>query len=297
MPTTVPFSKVYIVLSADLLRIARGIYSRRGRFIMELIQNVEDCDFNHTSTPSITFEVTPQQIIVESNQDGFRAEDVRQICHTGNSWKRRTAGYVGEKGIGFKSVFQVASKVDIQSNAFSFSFEYNGGESSEEKLGIITPIPGDNPIPQTERPLTRMTLTLNNSTPYPDLVSDFMAIPDTLLLFLPKLEEIRISIHFPDEGRTTFNTFRRLAEADGTTRISKLVEGSDDADEWRYHVVRTEVRGLPDDPARPNINECEAVLAFPIDEHGAPSSRTQQDIYAFLPVCTVGFNVSESKHF
>ena len=36
-----------------------------------------------------------------------------------------------------------------------------------------------------------MTLTLDRKTPYPDLVSDFMAIPEALLLFLSKLKEIR----------------------------------------------------------------------------------------------------------
>jgi hypothetical protein len=97
---------------ADIPRVARGISARRGRFILELIQNAEDCDFRHTNIPSISFEVSPQKIIVESNQDGFRALEISQICHTGNSWKRARRGFVGEKGIGFKSVFQIASRVE-----------------------------------------------------------------------------------------------------------------------------------------------------------------------------------------
>ena len=262
---------------------------------MELIQNVEDCEFNHTDTPCIRFEISPQKILVESNQDGFGANDVRQICHTGNSWKSGRRGYVGEKGIGFKSVFKVASRVDIQSNAFSFYFEYNGGQTSEEKLGIVTPMLGDDPIPLSERPLTRMTLTLDGKTRYPDLVSDFMAIPETLLLFLSTLKEIRFKIHFPDQGRTTVSTFRISAEAHGITCISRNVGGSDSPDEWRYYVVRAPAVGLPDDPARPNINECEVVLAFPIDEHGYPRMHPQYDVYAFLPVCSVGFNVNGLK--
>ena len=281
---------------ADKPRIARGISARRGRFILELIQNVEDCDFRHTNIPSISFEVSPQKIIVESNQDGFRALDVSQICHTGNSWKRARRGFVGEKGIGFKSVFQVASRVDIQSNAFSFFFEYNAEGSSEEKLGIITPLLGEDPIPPNERPLTRMTLTLDGKTPYPDLVADFAAIPDTLLLFLTKIKELKFKIHFPDQGRTTCKIFRISAQADGTTCISKFEQGSNRREKIWYHVVREAMEGLPDDPARPEINECEGVLAFPIDEHGCPRLHTGYDIYAFLPVCTVGFNVSALKH-
>ena len=263
---------------------------------MELIQNVEDADFNHADTPWISFEVSPQKIVVESNQDGFGANDVRQICDTGNSWKNGRRGYVGEKGIGFKSVFKVASRVDIQSNAFSFYFEYNGGITSEDKLGIITPIVGDDPIPLRSRPLTRMTLTLDGNTRYPDLVSDFTAIPNTLLLFLSKIKEIRFKIHYPDQGRTTFSTFRISAEAQGITCISRHVEGTGSPDEWRYHVMRAPAVELPDDPARPNVSECEVVLAFPVDENGCPRMHTQHDVYAFLPVCTVGFNVSSLKY-
>lgn len=255
-----------------------------------MIQNVEDCEFNHVGAPSISFEVSPHTIIIESNQDGFTETDVSQICRTGNSWKRGKRGYVGDKGIGFKSVFQVASRVDIQSNAFSFFFEYNGGDSSDEKLGIITPLVGYDPIPKEQRPLTRMALRLNDKTPYSALVADFTSIPETLLLFLAKIKEIKIKIHSSGRG-TMSNIYRVSADVNGTTRISKAIEGSHTV-EWRYHVVRASIEGLPDDPARHQINECEGVLAFPIDEHGKPRTHTGHDVYAFLPVCRVGFNVS-----
>lgn len=50
--------------------------------------------------------------------------NVRAICSTGESTKTNTSGYIGEKGIGFKSVFKAASKVHIQSGPFSFFFEH-----------------------------------------------------------------------------------------------------------------------------------------------------------------------------
>lgn len=234
--------------------------------------------------------------MVECNEDGFTEIDVRQICHTGKSWKKTTPGYIGEKGIGFKSVFQIASRVHIQSNVFSFSFEYNGGSTSEEKLGIVTPIPEDDPIPLRERPLTRMTLTLNDRTPYNELISHFTTLPESLLLFLTKLREIKITIHFPDRGRTTVTTFRKTDEEAGITRISKLSEASDNAEEWRYHVTKYPVSGLPNDDARPDVSECQVVLAFPVDEHDRPRIFTQHDVFAFLPVCTVGFNVNTLKY-
>lgn len=260
---------------------------------MELIQNVEDCNFNHTNTPSIRFEVSPVEIIVESNQDGFIERDVSGICRTGRSWKRGMPGYVGDKGIGFKSVFGVASRVDIQSNAFSFFFAYNGGDTADDKLGIITPIAGHHPIAPSQRPLTRMKLTLDGNTSYNSLVSDFDAIPNTLLLFLSKLKKISFKVHFPDQSRTITTTFGIFEEEQRIKCITMQNDTSDSPQHWRYLVCRAPLHGLPNDAARPGINECEGVLAFPVDAGGSPRTRTrlEHDIYAFLPVCTVGFNV------
>jgi hypothetical protein len=281
------------VTSTDKTRIARDLYSRKGRFILELIQNVEDCEFNHTDgPPSISFEVSPLEVIVESNQDGFIQRDVKHICRTGRSWKRGQLGYVGDKGIGFKSVFMVASRVEIQSNAFSFSLTYNGGHTPEERLGMITPIIENHPISPSERPLTRMTLTLNGETQYSALSSDFEAIPNTLLLFLSKVKQIRFKFHPPDEERSFARTFRISTETGGIKCITLDVDEFGGSLRWRYLVRKTLLLGLPNVPARLGINKCEAVLAFPIDEQGFPSTRTGYDIYAFLPVCTVGFNVS-----
>jgi hypothetical protein len=263
---------------------------------LELIQNVEDCDFNYTTdTPSMRFEVNPRGIIIESNQDGFIERDVSGICQVGNSWKRGMPGYVGDKGIGFKSVFGVASRVDIQSNAFSFSLEYNGGDTTDDKLGIITPIVGNHPIPPSQRPLTRMKLTLDGRTPYPALVSDFAAIPKTLLLFLSKLKKISITVDNPDLATIQTTTFS-ISDEEGQIKCITVQDGESNRLEiLRYIVLRAPLTGLPNDSARPGIHQCEGVLAFPIDASDLPSSHLEHDIYAFLPVRTVGFKVSCSQ--
>lgn len=256
---------------------------------------MEDCEFNHTDRPSIKFQVNPTEIVVESNQDGFIERDVSGICRTGRSWKRGMPGYVGDKGIGFKSVFGVASRVDIQSNAFSFFFVYNGGDSTDEKLGIITPIVGNHPIEPSQRPLTRMKLTLDGKTSYDALVADFTANLNNLLLFLSNLKDISFEIFYPDQARTITTTYG-ISEEDGTKCITMRSRALVAPREWRYLVVRTPLLGLPSDPARPGTNECEGVLAFPVAADGSPGTRTEHDIYAFLPVCTVGFNVSSLRN-
>jgi hypothetical protein len=259
-----------------------------------LIQNSEDCKFEHTREhPAIRFEVNPENICIECNEDGFTERHVRQICRTAKSWKRTTPGYIGEKGLGFKSVFQVASRVHIQSNNFSFSFKYNGEPESTAKLGIITPIPEDDIIPRNIRPLTRMTLTLNNKIPYEELLSHFTKVPDTLLLFLSKLKEISIRMHDVDHMVTETITFRKSEEGSGVTRLSRglSIDGVDMTDDSRYLITKTPATGLPNDSARPGTNECEVVLAFPIEDGNRRWISGQYDVFAFLPVCTVGFKV------
>ncbi|OBT74408.1 hypothetical protein VF21_06830 [Pseudogymnoascus sp. 05NY08] len=277
--------------------IAEDIGSVRGRFILELTQNVEDCPFNLSkSIPWLSFEVHPNRVIVESNQNGFYENDVRQICRTGRSWKRRQHGFVGEKGIGFKAVFQVASRVHIQSNAFSFYFEYNRHGTVVERLGLVTPLLGDDPIPVEERPLTRMTLTPN--TRYESLVAHFDNVHPTLLLFLSKIQKISITVHRQPSGGTITTFSKKAPEEDTSANLTLLVktvqdlaEASDkDIDISQYYIFRNLITGLSEDEARPGRDGCELVLAFQVDEGDRPIKPTQYDVFAYLPVGNFGFN-------
>lgn len=46
--------------------------------------------------------------MVLNNEEGFSAKNIRALCDVGNSTKKGSnAGYIGKKGIGFKSVFRV----------------------------------------------------------------------------------------------------------------------------------------------------------------------------------------------
>jgi hypothetical protein len=51
---------------------------------------------------------------LESNEDGFTAKNVEAICDVHKSTKAgesRSAGYIGEKGIGFKYLFKIADAI------------------------------------------------------------------------------------------------------------------------------------------------------------------------------------------
>ena len=158
----------------------------------ELIQNAEDNSYNSAQakglSPSLVFAVAPNKIVIDSNEDGFTEENVSAICKLGGSTKTASRGFIGEKGIGFKSVFKVASRVRVQSGPLCFAFEH--GED-EHGLGMVTPINDDHEsLPENVR--TLFTLTLNENSSLEHRLTEFRSLPDTLLLFLIKINRLII---------------------------------------------------------------------------------------------------------
>jgi hypothetical protein len=101
----------------------REVGSDEYHFIEELIQNADDCLFGEAS-PSFRIEHSGRTICTYTNELGFTKQDLRSITAIGESSKTSmltdNRDTIGEKGLGFKSVFRVASSVDIYSGNFSF---------------------------------------------------------------------------------------------------------------------------------------------------------------------------------
>jgi HSP90 family molecular chaperone len=104
-------------------------------------------------------------------------------------------GYIGEKGIGFKSVFMVAWKVHIQLRDLSFSFCHNMGDSG---MGMISPVweESEEVLP---RPLTQITLFLHENGSAEDLarqrettLQQFRELKAAFLLFMKNLRRIEV---------------------------------------------------------------------------------------------------------
>ena len=111
------------------------------RFMYELIQNVDDCKYASPDDCKLTidFDVDKDIIKLEYNELGFRPKDVIAISDIGNSTKnhhksldqketgldKQDLQEIGEKGIGFKSIFGLANNVVIESGYFKFYFDYS----------------------------------------------------------------------------------------------------------------------------------------------------------------------------
>ncbi|XP_065022895.1 uncharacterized protein LOC135648851 [Musa acuminata AAA Group] len=128
--------------------LSEELYSKDVHFLMELIQNAEDNKYKEGVTPSLEFVITSKDItmtgasstlLLFNNEIGFSPANIDSICRIGKSTKkgRRHLGYIGEKGIGFKSVFLISSKPHIFSNGYQIRF--NEEPSPDCNLGYIVP--------------------------------------------------------------------------------------------------------------------------------------------------------------
>ena len=111
-----PFLKNYSRL-LDLVSLE--LNTKKLHFVSELCQNADDNQYfpNDPSPPHIEFRVDSKGILVRNNEIGFTRKNLKSICSSGISSKNFFgSSSIGEKGIGFKSVFAVTDTPFIVSN-------------------------------------------------------------------------------------------------------------------------------------------------------------------------------------
>jgi len=294
----------------DFISLAKNLYTSQARFVFELLQNADDNQYTRGQDPYVLFRVYPDRIVIECNEDGFTEQNLTAICDIGKSSKTGSQSYIGEKGIGFKSVFMAASRVHIQSADFSFDFVHRKGDSG---MGMITPIWQEGRDITLPFELTRITLYLHDHSDPAERERDrqiinqqFLELQDTLLLFLRKLRKIEVSFH-DEEGSQTKGiifTLSRIEDSDAAV-IERTCTDAAQNRKRTYHIVkhiarglaRSENRDLSDaEEATRSFATSEIVLAFPVIEDPVTEEEVPviepQEVFAFLPVRKMGFNVS-----
>lgn len=106
----------------------KDIYKDSFHFFLELIQNADDASKGgQEHNLSITLDKN-YNIIFEYDERGFNFSDIFSLTSLGNSTKKAQLdddADIGEKGIGFKSIFAIVQEIDIKSKYFSFSIKAN----------------------------------------------------------------------------------------------------------------------------------------------------------------------------
>lgn len=120
------------------LRFNRG--SHDGT-LLQICGCYSSCDFSTCMLSTHVFDVALlcrqswRSNSAYTVQVGFSEQNVRALCDVGNSTKQHKVGYIGQKGIGFKSVFKVTDVAEIHSNGFHISFDL----IQHQSLGYILP--------------------------------------------------------------------------------------------------------------------------------------------------------------
>lgn len=245
-----------------------------------MIQNADDNHYASQAIPTVNLTLNDSLFRIDCNEDGFLPQNVEAICKIGHSTKAgidKARGYIGEKGIGFKSVFKVADVVWVASRQYSFKFD------RAEPLGEIAPI--WEPFPLERIPnWTSFALKLSDKFDVNELISELQSFDPRMLMFLRRLRQIEI--HISRKGHPEWHTkLARDLVQESDTYFATL---NQDSHSLRYVVIKKTVDSPPMEISRPGITSTEIVLAFPIDDNGACKARPQE-VYAFLPIRNYGF--------
>lgn len=274
--------------------MSHDLYQKPTHFLLELIQNADDNAYSPDVTPSLNLVLSGAQtrtLRIDCNEFGFTFEQIEALSDVGASTKRtisrRQRSYIGQKGIGFKSVFKAADVVKIASGYYEFQFD------GRQPMGMV--LPTSSPFPNEHRlqDHTQFLLLLKDERTHEKIRSDLTDIEPELLLFLRKLRHLKIDL---DGSQRTFdiqydmsnNILGERITITSSHGVSCTNSKSD------YIVVRSICNDMPENERRAGVKRTEVTLAFPVDESNIPTIGRQK-AFAFLPIDDFGFKVSNRE--
>ncbi|KAL2128696.1 hypothetical protein VTI74DRAFT_8833 [Chaetomium olivicolor] len=280
--------------------ISDELYQTPTRFLLELIQNADDNRYQNDVFPSLSlwlYERDGRQYFrTDCNEVGFTLSQIDALAGLGKSTKkvdRRSGqkGYIGEKGIGFKSVFKVTDVVHVVSGNYQFKLDRN------QPIGMVLPILSPFPRADLVPHHTQFLLEVKHRNDYLEIERELEEVKPELLVFLRKLK--RLVLSFPGNGNSSiFERSVNVSDQDfgddvETITLSVSTGGVDPSHilatmRKKYIVYRHEVRNLHPDPRREGISRSEVTLAFPVADCDTPIIESQKT-FAFLPIDDFGF--------
>ncbi|XP_043571064.1 protein NO VEIN isoform X1 [Chiloscyllium plagiosum] len=271
-------------LGRSLERLSTELYSKDTHFVLELIQNADDNSYppSSDSSPSLLFVVEKECIILLNNECGFQEKHIRAICDVGCSTKgKHEYGYIGQKGIGFKSVFKVTDTPEIHSNGFHICFNKHSGP-----MGYILPHWIDDTRPVnlmgTEAEKIRWTtkIVLPFKSQNQQAQNLFHDIDPSLLLFLHRLRSITVI------NKVKAQDFW-VSRQDFNNNILE-VKHKTGTDRWLVIKKILDARKIKD-----NVELTELALAFKLNTEKQKLAvrclPEKQPVFAFLPLRSFGF--------
>ncbi|GER48205.1 DNA binding [Striga asiatica] len=272
--------------------LSAELYAKDVHFLMELIQNAEDNEYEDGVDPSLQFVITSKDItgtgasstlLIFNNEKGFSRKNIESICSVGRSTKKnhRKRGYIGEKGIGFKSVFLITSRPYIFSNGYQIRFDESPCPACD--VGYIVPEWVDsNPIiseiklihgPNITLPATTIVLPLKPDKVGP-VKKQLSSVHPELLLFLSKIKKLSVREEGSSGPTAALTAISISSETNFVTRKNVDAESfllhlsADAGPECSYHMWRQRFPARPENRVerRSDVEEFSITLAFPNGE-------------------------------
>eukprot|EP01012_Entosiphon_sulcatum_P018372 TRINITY_DN23117_c0_g1_i1.p1 TRINITY_DN23117_c0_g1~~TRINITY_DN23117_c0_g1_i1.p1 ORF type:complete len:2428 (+),score=322.55 TRINITY_DN23117_c0_g1_i1:1168-8451(+) len=274
------------MLGRALQTVSNELYSSDTHFVLELIQNADDNTYPPGILPSLAFVLNGNDVVSLNNEIGFSAANINALCDVNNSTKKRKLGYIGQKGIGFKSVFRVSDRPEIHSAGYHIRFDRNSGP-----VGLICPhwveavpeVPLLN-VHELHRAAwnTRIHLPLNSDAALRQISAQLEEVKPHLLLFLHKLRCIAMQ----DPAGQAAIMLRRDFGENIVQVIHRNPAGVETVNRW---LVARQLLAVPERLLRAGdrLVETEIALALPL---GIPRNEAlpQQPLFSFLPVRQYG---------
>jgi len=196
--------------------------SYRYREVLELIQNCIDEFDDNGDNNNILINLHGNIFEIYNTGNPFLTEGIRSLMIANVSPKKqkkyyKDTGYIGNKGLGFRSVLNWASDIKIMSaNGLSIEFNQNNSNNFYENRNLqgdfavfSYPKSTGMEIEEIKKELdcysTKITLTLFDDK-IEDVINQLNSIDYNTLLFLPKINALKITVN------DSWKTFTKITE-------------------------------------------------------------------------------------
>lgn len=186
-----------------------------GRQLLELMQNADDAK---SDILRITLDTANGKLSVQNNGDAFSLEGIKSLMFTGNSSKNKEE-FIGNKGLGFRSILSWVHSVSIYTQTVSFRFSESHSQayyqehiaSSEKVRQMIDDEVKAKKLQADELPIAALAFpeiidNLNDQDTVTNIVLDIkkeeidaikkqiFEIREEILLFLPNIKRLIVEI-------------------------------------------------------------------------------------------------------
>lgn len=200
-----------------------------GRQLLELLQN---CDDEGAKEVLIKLDTTNSTISISNDGTPFSEKGYRSLFIANLSSKTSKKKYIGNKGLGFRSIINWSSEIEIISNNLSLKYNpqnlkavFENLFTKEERIKILNEegLKEDVvPLPMLSIPeITQHTQNIHNATTivicykelfFEDIIKQLNGLTSDLLLFLRNIESIKF---LGIDGKNDIICLREELPADG----------------------------------------------------------------------------------